>query len=61
MRPMLSWEVIEGEQNFFVLLQAFAGFWEFGLVTSNELIVRCQSCLARRRQLHFMNQLFGIA
>jgi len=58
---MLGWEVVKGKQDFFILLQAFAGFCEFGLVTGNELIVRCQSCLARRRQVHFMNQLFGFA
>ena len=27
-------------------LQAFAGFWEFELVTGDELIVGCQSCFA---------------
>src|SRR5215469_12794853 len=61
MRPMLGWEVVKGKQDFLILLQAFAGFWEFGLVTGNELIVSCQSCFARRRQVHFMDQLLSFA
>src|SRR6516164_2907504 len=61
MRPMLSWEVVKGKQDFFILLQAFAGFWEFGLVTGDELIVSCQSCFAGRRQVHFMDQLLSFA
>src|SRR5216683_7035619 len=56
MRPMLGREVVKGKQHFFILLQAFAGFWEFELVTGDELIVGCQSCFAGRRQVHFMDQ-----
>ena len=57
MRPMLGREVVKGKQNFFIFLQAFAGFREFSLVTGDELFVGCQSCFAGRRQVHFMNQL----
>jgi hypothetical protein len=39
---------------------AFAGFWEFDLVTGDELIVG-QSCFATRRQVHFMDQLLRFA
>src|SRR5258707_13106449 len=61
MRPMLGRKVIEGEQDFFIFLQAFAGLWKFGLVTGDELIVSCQSRFAGRRQVHFMDQLLGPA
>src|SRR5271165_5783400 len=37
MRPMLGREVVKGKQDFFIFLQAFAGFWEFGLVTGDSL------------------------
>jgi hypothetical protein len=36
---MLGWKVIEGKEDFFIFLQAFAGLWKFGLVTGDELIV----------------------
>jgi len=58
---MLGRKVIEGEQDFFIFLQAFAGLWKFGLVTGDELIVSCQSRFAGRRQVHFMDQLLGPA
>ena len=58
---MLGRKVIEGKQDFFVLLQAFAGFWEFDSVTGDELIIGCQSCFAGRRQVHFMDQLLSLA
>src|SRR5260370_2519050 len=61
MRPMLGREVVEGKQHFFIFLQAFAGFWEFALVTGDELVVGCQSCFAGRRQVHFMDQLLSFA
>ena len=61
MRPMLSRKVVKGKQDRFIFLQAFAGFWEFGLVTGEELIVGRQSCFASRRQVHFMDQLLGLA
>ena len=38
MWPMLGREVVKGEQDFFIFLQAFAGFWELDLVTGEELI-----------------------
>src|SRR6516164_1547240 len=57
MGPMLGRKVIEGKQDFFILLQAFAGLWELCLVTGDELIIGCQSRFAGRRQVHFMNQL----
>src|SRR6266403_5967393 len=53
MRPMLGRKVIEGEQDFFIFLQAFAGLWKFGLVTGDELIVSCQSRFAGRCQVQF--------
>ena len=58
---MLGREVVKGKQDFFIFLQAFAGLWEFGLVTGDELIVGCQSCFAGRRQVHFMDQLLSFA
>src|SRR5262249_137106 len=61
MWPMLGWEVVKGKQNFFILLQAFAGFREFGLITADELIVSCQCRFAGRSQVHFMDQLLGFA
>ena len=61
MRPMLGRKVIEGKQDFFIFLQAFAGLWKFGLVTGDELIVSCQSRFAGRSQVHFMDQLLGLA
>ena len=61
MRPVLGWEVVKGKQRFFIFCQAFAGFWEFDLVTGDELIVGCQSGFASRRQIHFMNQLLRFA
>src|SRR6516164_8864878 len=54
MRPMLGWEVIEGKQDFFIFLQAFAGLRKFDLVTGDELIVGCQSRFTGRRQIHFI-------
>src|ERR1700722_17433581 len=61
MRPVLGREVVKGKQRFFIFCQAFAGFWEFDLVTRNELIKGCQSCFASRRQIHFMDQLLRFA
>src|SRR5438105_3261798 len=61
MGPMLGWKVIKGKQDFFIFLQAFAGFWEFGLVTGDELIIGCQSRFTGRRQVHFMDQLLRLA
>jgi hypothetical protein len=54
-------KVIEGKQDFFIFLQAFAGLWKFSLVTEDELTVSCQSRFAGRRQVHFMDQLLGLA
>src|SRR6516162_8198535 len=50
---MLGRKVIEGKEDFFIFLQAFAGLRKFGLVTGDELIVSCQSRFAGRRQVHF--------
>src|SRR6516162_264000 len=61
MWPMLGREVVKVKQDFFIFVEAFAGFWEFGLVTRDELIVGCQSCFAGRRQVHFMDQLLSFA
>src|SRR5580704_15068362 len=61
MRPMLGWEVVKGKEHFFIFVQAFAGFWEFDLVTGNELIIGSQSGFAGRRQVHFMDQLLRFA
>ena len=61
MRPMLGWEVVKGKQHLFIFRQAFAGFWELDLVTGDELIVGCQRGFARRRQIHFMDQLLRFA
>src|ERR1700732_296976 len=61
MGPMLGPKVIEGKEDFFISLQAFAGLWKFGLVTGDELIVSGQSRFADRRQVHFMDQLLGLA
>jgi hypothetical protein len=52
---MFSRKVVKGKQDRFIFLQAFAGFWEFGLVTGEDLIVGRQSCFASRRQVHFMD------
>jgi hypothetical protein len=41
--------------------EAFAGFWEFDLVTGNELIIGSQSGFVGRRQVHFMDQLLRFA
>jgi hypothetical protein len=60
MRPMLGRKVVKGKQDFFIFLQAFARFWEFALITGNELIVGCQSRLASWCQVHFMDQLLGL-
>ena len=48
MRSMLGGKVIEGKQHFFILLQAYASFWDFGFVTENELIVGSESCFSHR-------------
>src|ERR1700730_10055054 len=61
MGPMLGRKVIEGKEDFFISLQAFAGLWKFGLVTGDELIVSGQSRFADRRQVHFMDQLLRLA
>src|SRR6516225_9688436 len=61
MGPMLGRKVIKGKQDFFIFLQAFAGFWKFGLVTGDKLIVSRQSSFAGRSQVHFMDQLFRFA
>jgi hypothetical protein len=53
---MLGWEVIKGKEHFFIFFQALAGFWEFNLVTGDELVVGCQSGFAGRSQVHFMDQ-----
>ena len=37
MGPMLGRKVIEGKEDFFIFLQAFAGLRKFGLVTGDEL------------------------
>jgi hypothetical protein len=58
---MLGREVVKGEQDFFIFLQAFAGFWELDLETGEELIKGCQSCFASRSQVHFMDQLLRFA
>src|ERR1700674_1880958 len=36
MWPMLGREVVKSKQDFFIFLQAFAGFWELDLVTWRE-------------------------
>jgi hypothetical protein len=61
MRPMFGGKVVKGKEGFFIFFQALAGFWEFCLLTENELIIGCQSCVAGRRQVHFMDQLLGLA
>src|ERR1700724_1226616 len=61
MGPMLGRKVVKGKQDFFIFLQASAGFWEFGLVTGDELIIGCQSRFAGGRQVHFMDQLLRLA
>src|SRR6266849_10983724 len=61
MGPMLGRKVVEAKQDFFIFLQAFAGLWEFGLVTGDELIVSCQSRFPGWRQVHFVNELLGFA
>jgi hypothetical protein len=58
---MFGWKVIEGKQHLFIFLQAFAGLRKFDLVTGDELIVSRQSRFAVRRQVHFMDQLLGLA
>src|SRR6476659_9809445 len=60
MRPVLGWEVVKAKERFFIFGQALAGFWEFDLVTGDELIVGCQSGFASRRQVHFMAQLLRL-
>ncbi len=61
MRPMLGREVVKGKQDFLIFLQALAGLREFSPVTGDELIIGGQSCFAGRRQVHFMDQLLGLA
>jgi hypothetical protein len=61
MRPKVGRDVVKGKQDFFIFLQAFAGFWKFVLVTGDELIIGCQSRFAGRRQVHFMDQLLSFA
>jgi hypothetical protein len=58
---MLGRKVIEVKEDFFIFRQAFAGLWKFGLIAGDELIVSCQSRFAGRRQVHFMDQLLGLA
>ena len=58
---MLGREIVKGKQHFFIFVQAFAGFWEFYLVTGNKLIIGSQSGFAGRRQVHFMDQLLRFA
>ena len=58
---MLGREVVKSKQDFFIFLQALAGFWELDLVTGEKLLKGCQSGFASRRQVHFMNQLLGLA
>jgi hypothetical protein len=55
------WEIVKGKQHFFIFFQALAGFWEFDLVTGDKLVVDLQSCFARRRQVHFIDQLLRFA
>jgi hypothetical protein len=61
MRPMLGRKIVEGKEDFFIFLQTFAGLGKFDLVTGDELIVSRQSCFAGWRQVHFMDQLLGLA
>src|SRR5258706_138890 len=61
MRPVLSWEVIKGEQPFFVFFQTVGRSWVLGLVTGDELIIGFQSGFSGRRLIHFVDQLFGAA
>src|SRR5258708_19530457 len=58
MGPVLSREVIKGEQPLFVFFQAVGCFWVLGLVTGDELIISLQSGFSCRRQIHFVDQLF---
>jgi len=44
---VLDRKVVKGKQDFFIFLQAFAGFWEFDLVTGDKPIICCLSCLAQ--------------
>jgi len=37
---MLGREVVKVKQDFFIFVEAFAGFWEFGLVTSGHKSLR---------------------
>jgi hypothetical protein len=50
MRPVLSREIIKGEQQFFVFFQAVGRFWVLGLVTGDEVIIGSQSGFLGRRQ-----------
>src|SRR5260221_5416867 len=59
MGPVLSREVIKGEQPLFVFFQAVGCFWVLGLVTGDELIISLQSGFSCRRQIHFVDELFG--
>src|SRR6266404_1138117 len=61
MRPVLSREVIKGEQPFFVFFQTVGRSWVLGLVTGDELIIGFQSGFSGRRLIHFVDQLFGAA
>ena len=36
-------KVVKVTQDFFIFLQAFAGFWDFDLVTGDKLIIGCHS------------------
>jgi hypothetical protein len=58
---MLGREIVKGKEHFFIFFQALAGFWEFALVTGDELLVGRQSCFAGRSQVHFMDQLLRFA
>jgi hypothetical protein len=42
-----------------MFLQVFAGLWEFGLVTGDELSRKLP--VAGWREVHFVNELLGIA
>src|SRR6478735_235042 len=61
MQPMLGREVVKAKEHFYIFCQALAGFWEFDLVTGDELLIGCQSCFAGRSQIHLMDQLLGFA
>ncbi len=48
MRPMLGREVVKGKQDFFIFLQAFAGFREFSLVRQNPYPIQGSTSVGAR-------------